>query len=147
MVVDAAAKMERNMRFIGVADTGHQVVMDAHPSVGGDDDGFRPMELVLVGLCGCTAMDVASILRKMRQAISNVEVKAHAERSSEHPKVFTAIDLEYIVIGTAVNPQAVERAIELSAERYCPVQAMLGQVSAMSYSYQIIEADDGELEI
>jgi putative redox protein len=128
------------MRFVGTADSRHEVVMDAHTDVGGDDDGFRPMQLVLVGLCGCTAMDVISILRKQRQSITSLEVRAHAERSAQHPRVFTNINLTYIVAGTNIDAGAVERAIQLSAEIYCPVQAMLGQVASMNYTYQIIEA-------
>lgn len=138
--MDAVVKMDGGeMRFVGSADTNFSVVMDAHPSVGGDNSGFRPMELLLVGLCGCTAMDVISILRKKRQQVSGLEVKAHAETADTYPKVFTNIALEYIVTGKAVDPQAVERAIQLSAERYCPAQAMLSQVASMDLTYKIIE--------
>lgn len=129
------------MRFVGTADTEFAVVMDAHPSVGGEDSGFRPMELLLVGLCGCTAMDVISILRKKREEVTGIEVKAHAERALGHPKVFTAIELEYVVTGRNVKPRSVERAIELSAEVYCPAQAMLAQVAKMSYTYRIVEEE------
>lgn len=135
--MDAIVKLESGMKFVGSSDSGFEVVMDADPGVGGDDAGFRPMELLLVGLCGCTAMDVISILRKKRQDVAGLEVKAHAERSADHPKVFTAITLEYVVRGTAVDPAAVERAIQLSAEKYCPAQAMLAQVAQMDYSYVI----------
>jgi putative redox protein len=141
--MEASVTMERKMRFVGTADTGKELVMDAHPHVGGEDDGFRPMELILVGLCGCTAMDVISILRKKRQSVSGLQVKAHATTAEEHPKVFTAIELEYIVSGKDIDPAAVERAIELSAERYCPAQAMLGQVAEMSYTYQIVNDNAG----
>ncbi len=138
--MDASVKMEGGaMRFVGTADTGFPVVMDAHPSVGGDNSGLRPMELLLVGLCGCTAMDVISILRKKRQQVSDLEVKAHAKNAETYPKVFTNIALEYIVTGKDVDPSAVERAIQLSAERYCPAQAMLGQVAEMDLTFTIIE--------
>lgn len=99
------------------------------------------MELLLVGLCGCTAMDVISILRKKREEVTGIEVKAHAERALGHPKVFTAIELEYVVTGRNVKPRSVERAIELSAEVYCPAQAMLAQVAKMSYTYRIVEEE------
>ncbi|MCA9952655.1 MAG: OsmC family protein [Anaerolineales bacterium] len=138
--MDASVKMDGGaMRFVGAADSGFPVVMDAHPSVGGDNNGARPMELLLLGLCGCTAMDVISILRKKRQQVSGLEVKAHAKNAETYPKVFTNIALEYIVTGKEVDPQAVERAIQLSAERYCPAQAMLGQVAGMDLTFTIIE--------
>ncbi len=135
--MDAIVTLENGMKFVGSSDTGFEVVMDAAPGVGGGDEGFRPMELLLVGLCGCTAMDVISILRKKRQDVVGLEVKAHAERATDHPMVFTAITLEYVVRGTDVDPAAVERAIQLSAEKYCPAQAMLAQVAKMDYSYVI----------
>ena len=137
--MDAVVKLDQRMRFTGTADTGFEVVMDSDRSVGGDDTGPRPMELILIGLCGCTAMDVISILRKKRQSVRKLEVKAHAERANAHPKVFTSILLEYFVTGKNVDPKAVERAIQLSADRYCPAQAMLGQVVNMSTSYVIFE--------
>jgi len=139
--MDAVVKLTQGMRLMGSADTGHEVVMDAHSSVGGDDTGPRPMELILIGLCGCTAMDVISILRKKRQEVSKLEVKAHADRADQHPKVFTNIALEYIVTGKDINPKAVERSIQLSAEVYCPAQAMLGQVANMTTSYVIVEEE------
>ena len=139
--MDAVVKLDQRMHFTGTADTGFEVVMDSDSSVGGDDTGPRPMELILIGLCGCTAMDVISILRKKRQAVSKLEVKAHADRADTHPKVFSDIQLEYFVTGEKVDPKAVERAIQLSADRYCPAQAMLGQVVNMSTSYVIFEEE------
>ena len=139
--MDAVVELESGMRFIGRADTGFEVAMDSTVSVGGADSGFRPMELVLVGLCGCTAMDVISILRKKRQMVSNLQVKAHAEQPVDHPHVFTTIALEYIVTGKNVDPGAVERSIQLSSERYCPAQAMLGKVSELTTRYVIIEEE------
>lgn len=137
--MEASVKLEQRMRFAGTADTGFEVVMDSGPSVGGDNTGPRPMELILIGLCGCTAMDVISILRKKRASVSGLEVKALAERAASHPKIFTDIHLEYIVSGNNVNPKAVERAIELSATTYCPAQAMLALAANMTTSYKIIE--------
>jgi putative redox protein len=139
--MDAVVKLDQRMRFMGTADTGFEVVMDSDTSVGGDDTGPRPMELILIGLCGCTAMDVISILRKKRQSVSKLEVKAHADRADTHPKVFTDIMLKYFVTGRNVDPKAVERAIQLSADRYCPAQAMLGQVTNMTTSYVIVEEE------
>ena len=137
--MDAVVKLDQGMRFTGSADTGFEVVMDSAKSVGGDNSGPRPMELILIGLCGCTAMDVISILHKKRQLVSKLVVKAHADRTDTHPMVFTDIALEYIVTGQNVDPKAVERSIQLSADRYCPAQAMLGQVANMTTSYVIVE--------
>lgn len=137
--MDASVNLEQGMRFIGSADSGFGVAMDSAPSVGGNNSGPRPMELVLIGLCGCTAMDVISILRKKRESVSGLEVKAHADRADQHPKVFTDITLEYIVTGNKVSPKAVERAIQLSADRYCPAQAMLALGANMSTTYKIID--------
>ena len=137
--MDAVVTLDQGMRFTGTAVTGHEVVMDSDPSVGGDDTGPRPMELILIGLCGCTAMDVISILRKKRALVSGLQVKAHAERAATHPKIFTDIHLEYIVTGNNVSPKAVERAIRLSADTYCPAQAMLALGATMTTSYTIVE--------
>jgi putative redox protein len=139
--MDATVKLDQGMRFLGASDSGHVVVMDSDGTVGGNDSGARPMELILMGLCGCTAMDTISILRKKRQNVIGLEVKASADRAEEHPKVFTKIALHYIVTGEDVDPAAVERAIELSAERYCPAQAMLGQVAEFELTYEIVEAN------
>lgn len=137
--MDASVTMENGMRLSGSADSGHEIVMDAGLAVGGNDSGPRPMELILTALCGCTAMDVISILRKKRQAISGLEVRAHADQNNAHPHVFTDIHLEYIVTGKDIDPKAVERSIKLSSDIYCPAQAMLGQVANMTSSYEIIE--------
>jgi putative redox protein len=97
------------------------------------------MELMLVSLAGCTAMDVISILRKKRQDVTGFEVRVQADRADKHPKVFTALRLHYVVSGNGVQAAAVERAMQLSAETYCPAQAMLGQVAPLSMSYEIID--------
>jgi len=137
--VDATVTLDKGMAFHGTANSGFTIKMDAHPSVGGDDDGFRPMELLLVGLGGCTAMDVVSILRKKRQEISGFEVQLHADRAKDHPHVFTAITINYVIRGSGVDPKAVERAIELSATKYCSAQAMLSQAAEINSKYEIIE--------
>lgn len=139
--MDASVTMDYGMRFIGTADTGHEVIMDSSPEVGGNNTGSRPMELILMGLCGCTAMDVISILRKKRQDVSGLKVMANADQQSDHPHVFTNIHLEYVVSGKQVDSKAVERSIQLSVLRYCPAQAMLGQVANMTTSFTILEAE------
>lgn len=108
------------------------VTLDGH-------DGLKPTELVALGLVGCTAMDVISILQKKRQDVTGFEVKAHIEHAADHPRVYTDVIIEYIVRGRQVDPAAVERAIELSKTKYCAVQAMLSQVVPIRHTYQIIE--------
>jgi putative redox protein len=137
--MDAKVVWSHGLSFTGVADSGFTVAVGADPSVGGDDDGMRPMELLLTGLAGCTAMDVISILTKKRQQVTGFEVRAHAERAAEHPKVFTAIHLHYVVRGRGVDPVAVQRAMELSETKYCPAQAMFSQIMPITMSYEVIE--------
>jgi putative redox protein len=96
--------------------------------VGGDDDGPRPMELLAIGFAGCTAMDVISILQKKKQEVTAFEVRVHADRAEEHPRVFTRIVMEYVVSGNKVDRTAVERAVQLSSEKYCPAQAMFKKI-------------------
>ncbi len=127
------------LTFSGSADSGFSVPMGADPSVGGNDDGFRPMELFALGLAGCTAMDVISILQKKRQSVTAFEVHVRTERGDEHPRTFTKIQIDYLVTGKNVEKAAVERAIELSETKYCPAQAMLKEVVPISSSYKIIE--------
>lgn len=124
----AQVKWSQKMSFTGTADTGFSLPLGANPIVGGDNDGFRPMELFLIGLAGCTAMDVISILNKQKQNIMDFEVNVEAERADTHPKVFTKINIEYVITGVGINPKSVDTAINLSKEKYCPAQAMLGQV-------------------
>ncbi len=121
-----------DMTFTGNADTGLTVPLDAATAVGGHDAGFRPTELIAVGLVGCTGMDVISILQKKRQQVTGFEVIAHIQRADEHPKVFTKILIEYIVTGKDIDPVAVERAVKLSEERYCPSIAMLRKSAEIS---------------
>lgn len=137
--MDAALIWQGGMKFIATADSNHDVILDSDPSVGGTDLGSRPMELILEGLAGCTAMDVISIMRKKRQNVTGFEVTAHAERADQHPKVFTAIEINYIFRGQDIDPKAVERSLELSEQIYCPAQAMLAQVAPIKLSYEIIE--------
>lgn len=127
------------MQFVGEAGSGHAIVLDGKAEVGGRDTGTRPMELVLVGLAGCTAMDVKHILLRMRQNLTGLQVKVRAERADEHPKVYTEIQLEYIVRGHNLSEKSVQNAIELSQERYCSASAMLGKTAKINYTYQILE--------
>jgi len=137
--MDASVLWSHGLTFTGMADSGFSVTLGANPAVGSENDGFRPMELIAVGLAGCTAMDVISILKKKRQDVTGFEVKVHAERAPEYPKVFTSIVIEYIVQGRQIDPVAVERAIELSETKYCSAQAMLSKAVPIRHTYQIIE--------
>jgi putative redox protein len=137
--MEANVTWKGKMSFTGQADSGHPVQLDTIPAVGGDDQGLRPMELFAIALAGCTAMDVISILGKKRQEITGFEVQVHAVQAAEHPKVFTEAEIEYLVSGRAVDEAAVVRAIELSAMRYCPAQAMFNKVIPMRLTYQIFE--------
>lgn len=138
--MDAKVTWQNRMTFTGSADSGFPVQLGSDPAVGGDNDGMRPMELIATGLAGCTAMDVISILQKKRQDVTAFEVRVHAERADEHPKVFTHITIQYLVEGHNIDPAAVERAIELSATKYCPAQAMLAKIMPIETSYKISEA-------
>ena len=140
--MNASVKWHQKLTFTGTADSGFSVPLGGSPKVGGDNDGFRPMELIATGLAGCTAMDTISILKKKRQRVTNFEVNVHAERANEHPRVFSHIKIEYQVTGNSVDEEAVKRAIKLSAERYCPAQGMLSQVVPMNLEYQIFEASE-----
>ncbi len=135
-------KWHKGLTFTGKADSGFEVPLGGRSSAGGDGDGFRPMELFATGLAGCTAMDTISVLQKKRQDITSFEVNVSTERAEKHPRVFTHISIEYLVTGHNVDEKAVLRAIQLSAERYCPAQGMLSQVVPIDLEYQIFEAED-----
>ena len=136
----ASVTLQEGMHFVATADTGFSVDLDASPKVGGADGGFRPLELLAMSLVGCTGMDVISILRKMRQDVTEFKVNFDADHAEGHPKVFTQIRVEYEIHGKNIDTKMVEKAIQLSAERYCPVQAMLEPAVPISHTYKIIEA-------
>ena len=138
--MDANVTWQGRMTFVGTADSGFNVQLGTDPGAGVDNDGLRPMELIAIGLAGCTAMDVISILQKKQQDVCGLEVHAHVDRASEHPKVFTYVNVEYVVTGRNVDPQAVERAIELSVTKYCTAMAMLSKAAKIEQAYRIVEA-------
>jgi len=139
--------LQNGMRFLGTADSGFNIQLDAKQEVGGEGKGFIPMELIALGMAGCTAMDVISILRKKRQDVTDFEVRVDAPRAEEHPRVFTSATIEYLVTGHGVDETAVVRAIELTSERYCPAQAMLGQIMPIDLRYQIFEEVNGKKKL
>jgi len=132
--MDTKVVWQDGLQFIGTPDSGNKVVLG-----GSAAEGIGPMEMVLTGLAGCTAMDVISILQKKRQKVSSFEVQVHAERAPEIPKVFTDIAVKYIVRGEEIDAAAVERALELSETKYCPVQKMLSLAAPIHLTYEIVE--------
>ena len=139
--MNAKAVWKGGMAFTGLNDDGYLIPMDASVNVGGQDLGFRPLQLLAIGLAGCTGMDVISILKKKRQDVTAFEVNAEVERASEHPKVFTRIILKYAVKGKNLDRQAVERAVELSETKYCGAQAMLNKTAEITHEI-VVEEDE-----
>ena len=139
MATEARVKWVDQMTFVGESGSGHGLILDARPEFGGRNLGPSPMELLLIGAGGCTAIDVVSILRKAREAVEDVEVRLSGERAETTPKVFTAIDMRFGVTGRGVKARNVERAIKLSAEKYCSATAMLGQTATITHSFEIVE--------
>ena len=135
----ATVNWNGGMVFIGSSASGFAVQMDADKAMGGNNSGVGPMEMIAIGLAGCAAMDVLSILHKKRQRVSSFEVNLNAPRSPEYPKVFTSAVITYIVTGRDLDESALLRAMELSATKYCPVQAMLEQAFPIDFHYEIYE--------
>ena len=127
------------MSFVAETGSGHAFVMDGAPEGGGNNLGPRPMETVLAGTGGCTAYDVVVILKKSGQDITGCEVKLTSERAETDPKVFTAIRMHFTVTGQAVPPQAVERAIAMSHDKYCSASIMLGKTAQITTSFEVVE--------
>lgn len=126
--------------FLGESGSGHSVVMDGAPEAGGRNIGVRPMEMLLLGLGGCTAFDVVMILEKSRENITGCEVELVSERASEDPKVFTYVKMIYTVTGKNLKPASVERAIKLSADKYCSASKMFEFTTKIEHEWKIIEA-------
>ncbi len=136
----ARIKLVEGMTFVAESGSGHAVVVDAAPDVGGRNLGSRPMELVLMGAGSCSAVDVVLILRKSRQVVTDCAVELEAERAAEQPKVFTRIRMHYIVTGKSLQAAQVERAIKLAKEKYCSATAMLANTAQIDCDYEIREA-------
>lgn len=137
----ARIKLADGMTFVAESGSGHGVVVDASPDIGGRNLGARPMELVLMGTGACSAIDVVLILRKARQPITDCVVELDSERAAEDPKVFTRIHLHYVVTGKGLATAQVERAIKLSKEKYCSATIMLAKAGAeITFDYEVREA-------
>ncbi len=127
------------MLMIGKSDSGHAIVMDGPPEIGGENLGVRPMEMLLLGMTGCTVIDVVSTLKKMREDVVDCQTQVSADRAAEYPKVFTNIHVHFILSGKQLNPSKVDKAIKLSAEKYCSASIMIGKTAIITHDYEIIE--------
>jgi len=137
--MEAKAVWVAGRQFVGESGSGHAMVMDASAKGGGRNTGASPMEMLLLGMAGCTGIDVVSILEKGRHAVTGLEVAVRAERTQWPPMVFTQIEIEYLVRGQNLPEKAVQRAIELSESKYCSASIMLGKTAKISSSYTIVE--------
>jgi putative redox protein len=135
----ARIKWVQDVMFVGESGSGHSVVMDGAPDAGGRNLGVRPMEMLLMGLGGCSAFDVVMILKRGRQPIEDCVVELQAERAETDPKVFTKINLHYLLTGRALDRNKVERAVQLSAEKYCSASAMLAKTAEITHTIEIID--------
>jgi len=130
------------MMMVGESGSGHAVVMDGPPDVGGNNLGIRPMEMLLIGMAGCTTVDVVSTLKKMRENIDDCIAEVSAERAHEHPKVFTSIHIHFVVKGSDLNPQKVKKAISLSADKYCSASIMMAKTASVTHDFEIIKISE-----
>ena len=137
----ARVKWVEDVLFLGESGTGHTVVMDGPEEAGGHGTGMRPMELLLMGMAGCTAFDVIEILKKSQQDIRDCVIEANGERSEEAPKVYTNIHIHYEITGKNVKANFVERAIKMSTEKYCSATIMLAKTATVTHDYEIIEVE------
>jgi len=137
-MTEAKVTLVQDMQFNGTSDSGHRLIMDADEASGGHNTGFRPMELLLVGFGGCSGMDVISILRKKKQTVASLEINIQGEKTDSSPKIYKKVHIEYIVKGSGIQKEAVERAIQLSLEKYCSVGATLAATGRITHSYKIV---------
>jgi putative redox protein len=138
----ASVRWVDNVMFVGESDSGHAVVMDGAPEAGGRNLGVRPMEMLLLGLGGCTAFDVVMILKRGREPVTDCIVDMDADRAETEPKVFTRIQMRYRISGRGLDPKKVERAVHLSAEKYCSATAILAKTAVISHEIAIIDTSD-----
>jgi putative redox protein len=127
------------MLMVGKSHSGHSITMDGPTEIGGENLGVRPMEMLLFGVAGCTMIDVVTTLKKMRQDLSHCETKISAERANEHPKVFTDIHIHFIIKGIDLDSKKVDKAITLSAEKYCSASIMLGKTAKITHDFEVTE--------
>ncbi|MCA1925802.1 MAG: OsmC family protein [Thiobacillus sp.] len=135
----ARVKLLENVCFVGQSESGHSVVMDGAPEAGGKNLGVRPMEMLLMGLGGCSAFDVVMILRKSRQQVSDCVADLTATRADSDPRVFTKIHVHFTVSGKELDRKRVEQAVKLSAEKYCSASIMLGKTAEITHDFEVVE--------
>ena len=128
-----------NMMMVGESASGHAVIMDGPEEVGGKNLGIRPMEMLLLGMGGCTTIDILSMLKKMREEVRDCRAEITAERADDHPKVFTKIHIHFVVEGNNLNENKVGKAVGLSAEKYCSASIMLGKTATVTHGFEIHE--------
>jgi putative redox protein len=138
-MMEAKVKYVDGMQFVGEASSGHAIVMDGDPKFGGANTAVRPTELLLIGLGGCSGMDVISILKKKKQDVRGLEINVKGQKAETYPQKFTDITIEFLVRGFNVSEEAVKRAVDLSMEKYCSVKATLEGSAKITFSYRIIE--------
>jgi len=136
----ARIKWVQDVMFLGESGSGHSVVMDGAPESGGRNLGVRPMEMLLLGLGGCSAFDVVLILKRGRERVTDCVVELDAERATDDPKVFTRIVMRYIITGTRLDRKKAERAVALSAEKYCSASAIIGKTATLTHTIELVEA-------
>lgn len=136
----ARVKWVQDVMFVGESGSGHSVVMDGAPDAGGRNLGVRPMEMLLLGLGGCSAFDVMLILKRGREAVTDCVVDLGAERATTDPKVFTKITMHYTVTGQGLDPKKVERAVQLSAQKYCSASAIIGKTAEISHTITLVDS-------
>jgi putative redox protein len=134
----ARVKWVQDVMFVAESGSGHAVVLDGAPESGGRNLGVRPMEMLLMGLGGCSAFDVLTILKRGREAVEDCVVELEAQRAATDPKVFTAIHLQFVLTGMNLDEKKIERAIGLSAEKYCSASAMLGAAAKITYDFRVV---------
>ncbi|RUA06354.1 MAG: OsmC family protein [Gammaproteobacteria bacterium] len=132
-------KWINGMNMIGKSASGHTIVMDGPEELGGQNLGVRPMEMLLLGMGGCTTVDVVSTLKKMRESVRDCRVEISAERADEHPKVFTNIHMHFIIEGSNLNDKKIKKAIALSADKYCSASIMLGKTATVTHDFETHE--------
>ena len=137
--MNISVKWIDGMLMVGKSDSGHAIVMDGPPEIGGENLGVRPMEMLLLGMAGCTMIDVVSTLKKMREVLVACQTQVSADRGEEYPKVFTNIHVHFILKGKHLNPSKVDKAIKLSAEKYCSASIMLGKTAVITHDFEIIK--------
>ncbi len=143
----ARVKWIENVAFVGESESGHAFVMDGAREGGGHNLGPRPMEVVLLGTGACSAYDVVTILRKARQSVRDCIIEIDAERATTDPKIFTRIHMHFIVVGSNIKPENVERAVTLSADKYCSASIMLGKSAKITHDFEIVDELDSSLPL